>query len=291
MHARIILLCLSVLVLAGCQSAGSSGPSTLSIPTLATAEARAKADPRYAGIVVETNSGRVLYAENADARRHPASLTKMMTLYLVFEDLKAGRLSMNTPVPVSAKAAKQPPSKLGLKPGETISVRNAILALAVRSSNDVAVAVAEKISGSEAAFAARMTGKARALGLRATIFRNASGLPDSAQITTARDMAKLARALQTDFPGRYRVFSTQSFSYKGKRYTSTNRLLGALPGVDGIKTGYIRASGYNLAASARRRGKRIIVVVMGQKSGAARNGHVAALVNTYLPNRSGVFGR
>jgi D-alanyl-D-alanine carboxypeptidase len=243
-------------------------------------------DPRYAGLVVDAESGSILYAENADLRRHPASLTKMMTLYLLFEALESGRFSPDTELAVSATAARQPPSKIGVKAGSTIRVEDAVLALAVKSANDIAVVVAENLAGSEEAFAAQMTMKARALGMSATHFENASGLPDPGQITTARDMAILARALQRDFPGRYRVFSTREFSFEGRRYRSTNQLLGKVPGMDGIKTGYIRASGYNLAASVRRNGRRIIVIVMGGPSSDARNAQVAALVDEYMPSGS-----
>jgi D-alanyl-D-alanine carboxypeptidase len=243
-------------------------------------------DPRYAAIVVDAESGEVLHAENADALRHPASLAKMMTLYILFGEVAAGRFSLDDPLPVSAHAARQPASKLGLKAGQTIRIRDAIGAIAVRSANDVAVVVAEAISGSEAAFAERMTRTAQALGMSSTRFTNASGLPDPAQVTTARDMAVLARALQTGFPGEYSVFSRRSFAYDGRTHESTNKLLGVVDGVDGIKTGYIRASGYNLAASARRGGKRIIVIVFGGRSGAARDAQVAALVEEYLPERS-----
>ena len=279
-----LLPLLALLVLAACQSGGAK----MDVPSLSLAEARAVNDPRYAGIVVDTASGEVLYAEDADSKRHPASLTKLMTLYLLFEEIDAGRLTMATPLRVSAHAARMPASKLGLKAGQTIGVRDAILAICVRSANDVAVVVAEAIAGSEDAFAKRMNAKARALGLRSTFFDNATGLPDKRQVTTARDMAVLARALQTDFPARYGFFSTRSFTYKGHTLKSTNQLLGALPGVDGMKTGYIRASGYNLVASAKRGGKRVIVVVMGEKTGSARNGHVAALIEEYLPS-GGLF--
>ncbi len=284
-----LLVLLTALLLAACQSGGAGPPRALNVPTLAAAEAHAQSDPRYAGIVVDTESGRILYAENADALRHPASLAKMMTLYLLFEAVEAGRLSMNSELAVSANASRQPASKLGLKAGQTISVKNAILAICVRSANDVAVVVAEALAGSESAFAQRMTEKGFSLGLRATRFKNATGLPDPAQVTTATDMAVLARALQVTFPNRYGYFSTRAFTWHGRRLESTNQLLGALPGVDGMKTGYIRASGYNLVASAHRGGKRIIVVVLGEKSGSARNGHVAALVEKYLPQNSGVF--
>lgn len=280
MPARLLVF-LSLLLITACQSAGPPARS-IAIPTLAVAEARATADPRYAGIVVDATSGQILYAENADARRYPASLTKLMTLYLLFEAIEAGRLSMGDALPVSAAASRQPASKLGLKAGERISVRDAILAICVRSANDVAVVVAEALAGSESAFARRMTERGRELGLASTRFENATGLPDPQQITTARDIALLARRLQVDFPDRYRFFSTRAFTWKGRQLKSTNQLLGAIPGVDGMKTGYIRASGYNLVASARRGKQRIIVVVLGEKTGSARDGHVAALIDEHL---------
>ncbi len=280
MPLRLLPLLLALL-LAAC---ASHAPS-FDIPSLAAAEAHAQADARYAGYVVDVATGEVLYAEDANSPRHPASLTKMMTLYLLFEELRDGRLTMNSVLPVSAHAARQPPSRLGLKAGERISVHDAILAICVRSANDVAVVVAEAIGGSEDGFALRMNAKARALGLSATHFDNATGLPDRAQITTARDMAVLARALQTDFPERYSFFGTRGFTWHGHALKSTNHLLGSIPGVDGMKTGYIRASGYNLVASAKRGGRRIIVVVMGERSGSARNGHVAALIDAYLPEK------
>jgi D-alanyl-D-alanine carboxypeptidase len=279
---------LLALLLAAC---ASSGAPDFDVPMLARAEAHAQSDPRYAGIVVDAGTGTILYAEDADRVRHPASLTKMMTLYLLFEDLKAGRLKLSTPLAVSAHAASQPPTKLGVKAGESISVRTAISAICVHSANDVAVVVAEALGGSEAGFAARMNAKARALGLVATHFENATGLPDARQVTTARDMAVLARALQRDFPDRYANFSAKSFAYKGRTLKATNQLLGAIPGVDGIKTGYIRASGYNLVASAKRNGRRVIVVVMGETSGSARDGHVAALIDEYLPAPGALAGR
>jgi D-alanyl-D-alanine carboxypeptidase len=274
---------LAAILLAGCQTAGPPSVRGVPVPTLSVAEERAIGDPRYAGMVVETATGRVLYSEDADQLRHPASLAKLMTLYLLFEAIEQGRLSMTSELAVSAAAAAQPPSKIGVKAGETIRVRDAILALCVRSANDVAVVVAETLAGSEPAFAQLMTAKARALQMGSTTFRNASGLPDPPSITTARDIAVLARRLQVDFPSRYHFFSTKEFRYADRDWKSTNQLLGAINGVDGMKTGYIRASGYNLVASAKRRGKRVIVVVMGEKTGAARDGHVAALVEAYLP--------
>jgi D-alanyl-D-alanine carboxypeptidase len=282
------LLCLlAALLLAACASS-PDGPrvSQRSAAAIAYGDPSAFHDPRYAAIVVDAESGEVLHAQNADALRHPASLAKMMTLYILFGEMEAGRFSLDDPLPVSAHAARQPASKLGLKAGQTIRVGDAIGAIAVRSANDVAVVVAEAISGSEPAFADRMTSTALSLGMSRTRFTNASGLPDPAQVTTAHDMAVLARALQTRFPGEYPVFSRRTFAYAGRTHQSTNKLLGVVDGVDGIKTGYIRASGYNLAASARRGGRRIIVIVFGGSSGAARDAQVAALVEEYLPNRS-----
>lgn len=238
---------------------------------------------KYAAIVVDMNTERVLFARNADAARYPASLTKMMTLYLLFEELKSGRMSLSTQMSVSAHAAGQAPSKLGLSAGSTITVRTAILALITRSANDVAAVIAENIAGSHGNFAARMTRKARALGMAGTTFRNASGLPDAAQRTTARDMAKLAQALIDDFPEYFDYFKTRSFTYQGRYHGNHNRLLGRVEGVEGIKTGYIRASGFNLATSARRGGRHLVAVVMGGPSGAARDAHMADILDRHFP--------
>jgi D-alanyl-D-alanine carboxypeptidase len=277
------LVIAAALFLAGCQSgrdvAALDGPGS---STLAYAAAE---DPRYAGLVIEAASGAELYADHADELRYPASLTKMMTLYLLFEELDRGRFGMNTPLAVSAYAARQPASKLGVTAGSSIRVDEAILAIAVKSANDVATVVAENVSGSEAAFAERMTRTARSLGMRNTRFRNASGLPDPAQVTTARDMAVLVRALQRRFPHRFSAFSAESFSYGGRTYRSTNQLIGEVPGMDFGKTGYTRASGYNLVTSVQRGGRRIIVVVLGAPSGAARNAQVEQLVASHLPER------
>ena len=273
------------LALAACQSgpaARSGGPGAAPLAYAGSTNT----DPRYAAIVLDAGSGRVLHAENADAIRYPASLAKMMTLYILFSEVESGRLALNSALAVSPGAAAQPPSKLGLKAGSTLSVADAIRALCVKSANDVATVVAENIAGSEAAFADRMTRTARSLGMRSTVFRNASGLPDPAQVTTARDMAVLARALQTAFPEHYRNFSERTFAWKGKSYRNTNQLLGEIPGMDGIKTGYTRASGFNLATSVHRGGRRIIVVVMGESTSAARNAEVSALVAAYMPMRS-----
>jgi D-alanyl-D-alanine carboxypeptidase len=239
----------------------------------------ALANPKYASIVIDHNTGRVLHERHADARRYPASLTKMMTRYMVFERLRSGKLELNTPLKVSKRAAGQPPSKIGFKPGETIRVIDAIRILVTKSANDVATTVAENLAGSETEFARRMTQKARSLGLKNTTFRNASGLPNAKQVTTARDMAAMARRMMRDFPEYYGYFRTRYFSYKGKRYRNHNKLLFNYKGTDGVKTGYIRASGFNLAASVKRGKKHLVAVVMGGKTSKSRNAHMRALLD------------
>ena len=241
---------------------------------------------KYAAIVVDARTGEVLYERAAREPRYPASLTKMMTLYMLFEALDDGRLRLDEEIPVSAFAAARPPSKLGFKRGEAIDARAAILALCVRSANDVAVAVAERLAGSEEAFARAMTAKARQLGMTGTVFRNASGLPDDGQRTTARDMAVLAVALRARFPHHYHYFANREFAFGGRIVRGHNSLLGRVPGVDGLKTGYIRASGFNLATSAGRGGRRIVAVVMGGESASSRDAHMVSLVETYLPRAS-----
>jgi len=233
----------------------------------------------YASLVIDAESGQVLHARNADTQNYPASLTKMMTLYMVFDALSDGRLAMDDQLVVSPRAASMPPSKLGLRRGQTIKVKDAILVLVTKSANDIAVVVAEALGGTESEFAQMMTRRARELGLSKTRFRNASGLPDTRQVSTARDMAKLARALLTHHAGYYELFSTESFSYRGQRYRNHNRLLKTYAGTDGIKTGYIRASGYNLVASAVRDGRRLIGVVFGGKSSSSRNAHMVKLLD------------
>ncbi len=237
------------------------------------------AQARYAAIVVDYDTGRVLHEANADTRNYPASLAKMMTLYLVFEALERGDLSLDQKLTVSRRAAGMPAAKLGLKRGQTISVKNAILALITKSANDAAVVVAEALAGKETKFALRMTKKARALGMKRTSFRNASGLPNRRQLSTARDMATLARALIRDFSKYYKLFSTKDFVYKGRRHRNHNRLLRKYAGADGIKTGYIRASGFNLAASVSRNGRRLIAVVLGGKTPRSRDRHIAKLLD------------
>ncbi|MDB2390571.1 D-alanyl-D-alanine carboxypeptidase [Alphaproteobacteria bacterium] len=234
---------------------------------------------KYASIVINADNGRVMYARNADAVRYPASLTKIMTLYLLFEEIKSGRMDMHSRIGVSKLAASRSPSKLYLKPGQSITAEQAIYALVTKSANDVATAVAETISGTERNFAKRMTRKARALGMRKTTFKNASGLPHSQQKTTARDMARLAVAMRRDFPRFYRYFSTQSFNWKGRKFGNHNKLLAHYSGTDGIKTGYINASGFNLVASVKRHGVRLIGVVFGGKSSRSRDAHMMKILD------------
>ena len=240
-------------------------------------------NPPYAAIVVDVKTGRTLHAENADATRFPASLTKVMTLYLVFDRLERGMLRLDSPLRVSQRAAAEPPSKLGLRAGSTITVENAILALVTRSANDVATAVAENLGGSVEAFTREMTQTARDLGMNRTVFRNAHGLPNREQVTTARDMATLAIAVQDRFPQYYHYFSRRSFNFAGTAHRNHNRLLGRVTGVDGIKTGFIRASGFNLMTNANTNNRHIVTVVMGGRSGAHRDGIVERLVQNHLP--------
>lgn len=253
-------------------------PLTLSLLMLG-AFTQAQANPRYAGIVVDLENGEVLYAENADERRYPASLTKMMTLYLLFEALEKGELTLNQALPVSAQAAAMPATKLWLAAGSSIPVDSAIRALAVRSANDVAVVVAEALGGSEQRFGHLMTAKARELGMNSTTFRNASGLPDDQQITTARDMVTLSVRVMQDFPQYYHYFGLQEFTYRGTRHTSHNRLVRNYPGADGLKTGFIRASGFNVATTAVNNNRRLVGIVMGGFTGASRDTHMANLLD------------
>lgn len=246
----------------------------------------AAANSKYAGIVVDAKTGKTLYSSSADELRYPASLTKIMTLYIVFEELEAGRLSLNSDLKVSSYAAARPPTKLGLKPGSTLKVKDAILGLVTKSANDAASVIAENIAGSEARFAERMTRTARQIGMSKTTFRNPHGLPDSRQRTTARDMATLGRAIQERFPKYYSFFQTRSFTYKGRRHGNHNKLLGRVKGVDGIKTGYTRASGFNLVSSVRRDGRHIVAVVLGGSTGRSRDAQMVKLINEYLPKAS-----
>ena len=243
---------------------------------------------KYASIVVDLDTAQVLHARDADETRYPASLTKVMTLYLVFDALDAGKLKLNERMPVSKAASRQQPSKLGLKAGATIKVEDAIRALVTKSANDVAVVFAEKLAGSEAKFATKMNAKAKELGLQHTTFKNASGLPNKQQVTTARDMAKLAEAMFLDHKDRYNYFSLPTFTWNKRRYENHNTLLKKVKGVDGIKTGYTNASGYNLMASAERNGRRVIAVMLGGASGKSRDAHVADLLEAAFLEIGGV---
>jgi D-alanyl-D-alanine carboxypeptidase len=238
--------------------------------------------PSYASIVVDANSGAVMQATNADSPRHPASLTKIMTLYLLFERLEQGKIKLNNELPVSAHAAMQAPSKLGLKPGETIRVETAIRAIVTKSANDVAVVVAEALGGDETGFARMMSAKAQSLGMTQTVYRNASGLPEDQQITTARDQAILGRAIQDRFPNFYTYFATRTFDYRGKSIRNHNHLLGVVDGLDGIKTGYIHDSGFNIVTSVRRANRHIVAVVFGGRTADARDARVRSLIDNNI---------
>jgi len=238
--------------------------------------------PQFSSIIVDGNSGATLAATSPDGVRHPASLTKIMTLYLLFERLDAGKMKLDTEMPVSEHASEQDPTKLGLRPGQTIKVEDAIKGLVTRSANDAAVVIAEAIGGSEDEFARLMTRKAHALGMSRTIYRNASGLPNDEQVTSARDQATLGRAIQDRFPRYYRYFSTQAFNFRGQSISNHNHLLGSVEGVDGIKTGYTRASGFNLVTSMHRGNRFLVGVVMGGHSGGARDATMRSLLAANL---------
>lgn len=249
-------------------------------PSLTRVEAQSGENARYAAIVVDAVTGETLFSRHGEAVRYPASLTKMMTLYVAFEALSQGKASLSDQLTVSALAASQAPSKLGLAAGQTISLDDAMRATAVRSANDMAMAIAEHIGGSQSRFAAMMTMKAHQLGMSQTRYVNPNGLPDSRQVTTASDLAILSRALMRDYPQYYSYFGQHDWVYNGRNYRNTNGLLLAGLGYDGLKTGFTNASGYNLAASAVRGDRRLIVIVLGGRSSASRNGHVSELMNT-----------
>ncbi len=270
---------------------------TLALPNLviSTAEARrfrhhhsgggaGGYEPPYADMVIDGNTGRVLHSVNADELRHPASITKVMTLYLLFEQIEKGRFRMDTPLQISAHAAAQAPSKLGLRPGETITVQDAIKSIVTHSCNDIAVAVAENIAGDEDSFAEMMTKKAHALGMSRTHYANASGLPNNEQITTARDLTILGRALQDHFPQYYHFFSTHSFAYDGRILRNHNHMLDRVEGMDGIKTGYTTASGFNLLTSVHRDGHFLIAAVLGGRSAASRDKIMDGLIEANIDN-------
>jgi D-alanyl-D-alanine carboxypeptidase len=240
----------------------------------------------YADIVVDANTGTVLHSTNPDAQRHPASLTKIMTLYLLFEQLEAGKLKLDSQLKVSEEAAGQNPTKLGLKPGSTLAVEDAIKGMVTRSANDAAVVVAEAIGGDEREFAKLMTRKAQALGMSRTVYKNASGLPDNDQVTTARDQSTLGRAVQERFPRYYKYFSIRTFTFRGQSISNHNHLLGKVEGVDGIKTGYINASGFNLVTSVHRGNRYLVAVVMGGSSGASRDARMRDLISDKIAQAS-----
>lgn len=249
-----------------------------SAPSAHAAKKRSGTAPKYAALVVEADSGSVLYERYPDAKRYPASLTKMMTLYLLFDELEAGRLTLSSELSVSAQAAGQPPSKLGLAAGSRIDVETAIEALVVKSANDVAVVVAEGVAGSEWKFSQSMTAKARALGMSNTTFKNASGLPNMSQVTTARDLAILAKRLIQDHPGYFHYFSSKEFSWNGRTYATHNRLVATYDGADGLKTGYTQRSGFNLVTTAKRNNVRLIGVVLGGRSVQTRDAHMKEIL-------------
>jgi D-alanyl-D-alanine carboxypeptidase len=250
------------------------------------ASAGASANSKYAAIVIDANTGKTLFSSAADSPRYPASLTKMMTIYMLFDAMAAGKVGKSTRIPVSAKASAEPPTKMGLKPGATISVDDAIKALVTKSANDVATAVGEFLGGSEQRFAQMMTNRARSLGMRNTTFRNAHGLPNPAQKTTARDMATLGMALREHHPRYYGYFATRSFTYGKQRIGTHNRVMTRVKGVDGIKTGYIRASGFNVVTSMQDGRRSIVAVVMGGKSARSRDDHMVALIREHMPKAS-----
>lgn len=250
------------------------------VPVAASAQANINSESKYSAIVIDANSGEVLYAKRADSPRYPASITKVMTMYLAFEALSQGKMQLDEQLPVSKHAASQQPTKLGLAAGRTISAADAIQAIAVQSANDMAVVMAERLGGTESRFGALMTLRAQELGMTQSRFVNASGLPDSRQLSSARDIAVLSRAIMRDFPQYYAYFSQQQFAYEGKVMTNHNKLLMQMQGVDGLKTGYTAASGYNLAASAVRDDRRLIAVVLGGSSNASRDNQVRTLIDT-----------
>jgi D-alanyl-D-alanine carboxypeptidase len=249
-------------------------------------EARESYNPAFSSIIVDGNSGATLEAKDADGSRHPASLTKIMTLYLLFERLESGKMKLDTEMDVSEHASEQAPTKLGLRPGQTIRVEDAIKGLVTRSANDAAVVIAEAIGGDEDGFAKLMTRKARALGMTRTVYRNASGLPDDDQVTSARDQATLGRAIQDRFPRYYRYFSTTVFNFRGHSIQNHNHLIGSVEGVDGIKTGYTRASGFNLVTSMRRGNRHLVGVVLGGRSGSSRDAIMRNLLAENLDKAS-----
>lgn len=251
----------------------------------------ATANTKYAGVVVDAATGKILYADHANSRRYPASLTKMMTLYLTFEGLNQGKFDLATKIRVSRHAASEPASKIWLRAGSYITVKDAMHALVTKSANDAATALGEFLAGSETKFGKMATRKARSLGMKNTVFQNAHGLPDRRQYTTARDMARLGIALRRDFPNHYAIFKKRSYRYGKTTLRSHNRLVGKVQGVDGIKTGYINASGFNLVTSAKHDGRSIVAVVMGGRTARSRDAHMRDLIHRYMPKATRDFKR
>ena len=275
-HARRLFL---VLGLAFTTALGTAAPAAQAqIPYFRNLLAASQT--KYAAMVVDARSGEVLYAKHADSPRYPASITKVMTLYLTFEALASGKLRLEDRIVFSPHAAAQSPTKLGVRPGDSISVAEAIQAMTTLSANDAAVAMAEKLGGTESRFAALMTLRAQELGMQNTHFANANGLPDSRQLTTARDIAILSRAAMRDYPQYYGYFSQRSFVFRGRYINNHNHLLNSVPGVDGLKTGFTNASGYNIAISGVRENRRLIVVVMGGPTTASRDQNAEDLLLT-----------
>lgn len=261
---------------------GALTVASVSLATSADARSRGKSRefvPRSASFVMDAYTGDILYSNNADTQCHPASLTKVMTLYLLFERLEQGKITLNTRMQVSAHAANQAPSSLGLRRGNTIRVEDAILALVTKSANDVAVTIAEYLGGTEKNFAVMMTEKAESLGMKRTVYKNASGLPNKLQLTSARDQARLANRIQTDFPQYFRYFSTEKFAWDGRIIRNHNHLLGKYEGVTGLKTGYTAASGFNLTTTVKRENKSVIGVVLGGRSAQSRDQEMIAILN------------
>ena len=281
---------LSALILGGIAAAGlvldSSSAEARSRKHHKRPQASIGYTPPFSAMVVDGNTGRVLYADRENELRHPASVTKVMTLYMLFEQLEKGRFSLDDEIQISAHAASMAPSKLGLRPGSTISVEDAIKAVVTKSANDIAAAIAEAVGGTEERFAEMMTAKAHSLGMSRTHYANASGLPNSSQVTTARDLITLGRAIQERFPRYYAYFSTHQFTFRGATMGNHNHLLGRVEGMDGIKTGYTNASGFNLLSSVKRGNRRIYSVVLGGKSAAGRDRIMAGLIEDHLDSAS-----
>jgi D-alanyl-D-alanine carboxypeptidase (penicillin-binding protein 5/6) len=275
-HARRLFLALGLAATTALGSAAT--PASAQIPYFQNLLSASQT--KYAAIVVDAKSGEVLYAKHEDSPRYPASITKIMTLYLTFEALASGKLHPDDRVLVSPHAAAQAPTKLGVRAGDSVTVEEAMDGMATKSANDMAVAMAEKLAGTESRFAALMTLRAQELGMQNTHFANASGLPDSRQLTTARDIAILSRAVMRDYPQYYKLFSLQQFNFRGQVMANHNHLLGRMPGVDGLKTGFTNASGFNLAVSAVRDNRRLIAVVMGGPTTAQRDQNAEDLLLT-----------